>query len=121
MSRLIIMLYTLMAFCIANASNSSSAQFNVSGTVAKVVTALLSETDNLLIYNVHEVSNNPNGYVVTLKTDVNSVNYDGMQLTVSNGQVTITQVLSQTKTIDVIKQLTFTSIPKYVIINVLAD
>lgn len=78
------------------------------------------KTSNLT-YWIHEFSNNPNGYVVTLYTDVNNVRYNGVLFNVKDGKVIITKVLNQNSTIDTLKQLVFLIEPKVVSVEISGD
>jgi len=104
------MKYILILFFSLNTqANQSTSQFEVSGTVPVVVTATLTPTPNPLVYLIHEISNNPSGYTILLQTDTN------------DNETIVTQVTSQDKTIDKIKEFTLTSLASYVRIIVITN
>jgi hypothetical protein len=101
------------------AATIANDQFTVSGTVPLVMRASLTQSpSNPLVYSVHEVSNSPTGYTVILNTDATSAKYNGSTINVVDGQAIITQITSQSKSIDILKELSFTSPPTYININI---
>jgi uncharacterized protein (UPF0332 family) len=95
----------------------TSSNFRVSGTVPVVLQTSIERTNDLS-YTVREVSNNREGYVVTMETDVPTAKYNGENVRVVDGQVILTQVVSQDKSVDASKKLVFKSRPTYVRISV---
>lgn len=103
------------------AATTSNGQFTVSGTVPVTLKASITQSpSNPLTYSVHEVSNSPTGYTIILYTDATSATYNGSNVDLTDGQATITQVPSQDKLIDILKELKFTSVPTYVKIAISA-
>jgi hypothetical protein len=99
----------ILFFSLNTQASQSTSQFTVSGNVPVVVKADITPTSNPLIYLIHEISNNPNGYVIILHTD-----------TTDNGMI-ISNILSQDKSIDNTKELKLTSLASYVSITVTAN
>lgn len=92
---------------------SSSSSVVISGTVPIILQAnMVRSTD--LAYTIREVSNNREGYTVTMQTDARSARYNGAPVRVVDGQAVLTQVISQDKSVDALKKLVFSTKPTYV-------
>lgn len=115
MARFQIKLVTFFALFLSTSAYAvgSSSSFAVSGVVPVVLQAnVVRSTD--LAYTVREVSNNREGYTITMQTDVSSARYNGTHVNVIDGQAVLTQVISQDKSVDALKKLVFSTKPTYV-------
>lgn len=82
----------------------SQASFYVQGRVPSIVTVRATVLSNNML-SVHELSNEPQGYSVVLEvTKSGEIEYDGVKQYCAD-TCEITNVMSQTKTIDKIKVL----------------
>lgn len=105
---------------IAAAKDISNAQIQIYGNVPVIVRADILQK-NFNVYDVHEVSNDSNGYVVMIYTDSSSVTYDGVVVQINSNTAVITNVYSQQSTIDIHKQLILTSPVTFVRISAIAN
>lgn len=96
--------FTLIALlCSISQADSSTSAFYVSGIVPVIVKVSITQSGST--YYIHEVSNDPNGYTITLLTNATSVTYNGQSYQTVEAEAILTQVTSQTKSIDTIKTL----------------
>lgn len=101
------------------ASTTSQASFTVSGRVPVVLKVnITKQTD--LSYTVNEISNNPEGYNLSLTTDAQVVYFDNKKLLVQNGEVMLNQINSQTESINSFKNLRFEKTPSIVEVSIVA-
>lgn len=95
------------------ATDSTSAHIQVNLVVPTIVKATVNcETEYSCL--VREVSNNRDGYTAILETDGIVGSYNGKKVIQAGGQVIVTQVNSQSESIDATKCLKFLSKPSYV-------
>ncbi len=90
----------------------SRASLLVEGRVAVIAHAHPKRL-NKLTYAIHELSNNREGYAVTIETNAHSARYNNEPIEIIDGQATLTNVTSQTKSIDIVKELIFSTEPTY--------
>jgi len=98
-------------------ADTSSDSITIRGVVPVILTVTVLKTSPI-DYVVHEVSNNPDGYVVTLETDAERVVYDGAVIEVIGGQATLTWVTEQTVIVDTDKTLTLDAKTNYVRVTI---
>lgn len=101
-------------------ATTSSNTVVISATVPVIASINITKASDL-IYWVYEFSNNPNGYIVILYTDAVNVNYNGLKLNSSNGQIILTQVLHQDSTINTLKRLEFSKSSKINSIEIITN
>ncbi len=99
----------------------SSDSITVSGSVPLVLQANALRISDYT-YQVHEISNNSDGYLVEIETDSSTIKYAGQNILFTNGQSAIlTQVFSQDKSIDSVKVLELNSKASFVRVSIRAN
>ena len=118
MKILFILLTTYSTFCFSKIVTDS---FTIVGKVEVALNSFVKKQTET-IYVINEVSNNPKGYKIILQTDndIKTVVYDNKKLSVSNGQVILTKVESQTESINQFKSLVFNTIPTLIQVSIVS-
>jgi hypothetical protein len=91
----------------------SQASFLVTGRVPVIGRVNLKRL-NKLTYAIQEVSNNTEGYAVTIETNARGAQYNNKPIEIVDGRATLTNVTYQDKSIDTVKKLIFSNEPAYV-------
>lgn len=100
-------------------STSSQASFSVSGRVPVILKVNLSKKTDLS-YTVNTISNNPEGYTLLLKIDAPLVYFENKKLLVQNGEVILSQINSQTESINSFKNLKFEKTPSKIEVSIVS-
>lgn len=97
----------------------AQATFTVSGVVPVILKVnVIKQTETSYIIN--EISNNPEGYILSLQTDVNEVYFDKQKLTAKNGIIVLNTVGTQTESINSFKILNFSKQPSILQVSIIS-
>jgi hypothetical protein len=100
-------------------ATTATSSFTVSGKIP-VVLKVNTIKQTPLSYQINEISNNPEGYTLSLKTDAKIVYFDNQKLTIQNGEVILNHVESQTESVNSFKILKFDQAPSEVQLSITA-